>query len=1092
MKIQIEKEILGSLLEEQGDSTLAATENVSREAEKYGWILNEKEDTPYSRDYASFSYFFNPGNNCYTFLHWQAGHVSFPANSRYYTTRCMYEISDEKIKETDYNFIGLINALPRMKKQKEKDYSPTEFIDVKDANVSNHNISEILLSAVLKSIEENLQVYIKLDDNYSDYYENKVLDNKKLSSLISTLHLLPKELRRYIGIAFSVDKASSEFLDNCLIIAYHKDMDIPDKSILLNWESDELKTKDVRIQKEDLSETKIEQYRQLALMVPMFIGNMDYSRNTIFTIISTAKTQIDNMLKLSTKAFDENNFKLCKSIVSIEKAYRYDDVKEKLIEDYCINSSSRNISSEQFKIFIQEEQTLSVKCKKTIDNFFIGKINEAISEKSLPTLYKEYGKIYSNLLILISQSLVKFTDEISLFRNAFESVSFSKELETELRKLAKPEIWVIGDTDYNEDLRFLYEKGIISDNLFTNIRRQCISAYILDNKYSYVFNIKPLGTDEVKQFLIAQKKVTYKMLDRLFSNKGINTMDKFFLPYREDYLVLAITSLKEKHQDYTNSPQILEQIQLLKSSETLFNKLLNSKHLQDIDSYVFWLSQLYSNKHKTSTNASLHNLGKDFLNASNTLSELCEYLLKTSPYINFKINDEDFNLTSLGNGWESNMDLIKQTPSTKIYYEALLTLKNIIVNSKKFKNWSELIVALDSPNIKEYLSNYDGKKLVALFLGLNDYNDSLGRESKIKCNTSLIEQFIECRTKQAKKIKRHALSRLFEDAEKQLCICYLDSVIWDIDITKKERSNHNNVYKIIVKKYIKSAIKCLDDKELQLYLDFYNDYLQTNSDSDGNICTLFDKSNNYLLKILYKEYCKRGLTNEDNKYTFITQFVNSKFKIHIDKKILYIIPIFITIISVILLLANSGRFKTNEDFVQNDSVLQDTLFIPQQKICLALLEDTTVVTFNVTNPSMFVYRLDSMYLDKQYIKTCKIVVIIDNNKPDTITLKETKELSSIMTRLYSQTDTSVKFDPVRLVLQNGDSLLVEYNKPLFSQCEKGMVSYILGQSNDTLLIVNNKDFIKKNGSKRELDRAVYYMWLTKLMNDSIKNKNIAY
>ena len=92
--LKLEKKILGSLETQQGDVTICSTKNVSNDSEWLCSQLNETESRPYCRDFGSFGLYLNPKNHRLTCIHWQAGHVSFPGNARYYTTRCVYEIED--------------------------------------------------------------------------------------------------------------------------------------------------------------------------------------------------------------------------------------------------------------------------------------------------------------------------------------------------------------------------------------------------------------------------------------------------------------------------------------------------------------------------------------------------------------------------------------------------------------------------------------------------------------------------------------------------------------------------------------------------------------------------------------------------------------------------------------------------------------------------------------------------------------------------------------------------------------------------------------------------------------------------------------
>ncbi len=227
MKIKIERKIFGSLVNRQADTVLEYTENTSSDGNYYGRMLSDPNNE-LSDCYAAFV--LKPGlyGQNILFIHFQGGHVSFPSNGRYYTTRAIYEVSTNEMEKINYSFSSLLPCIPRMQRWESSSWGTSpevEIPQVKSVNIKDLTDDEKKLYVILLDnfVNHNCrQLFITLTNDGGQYYENGAIDSFRLASLVKVIDCLPTDLRKRASLAFSVDGAVRELYEKALIVAYQQ------------------------------------------------------------------------------------------------------------------------------------------------------------------------------------------------------------------------------------------------------------------------------------------------------------------------------------------------------------------------------------------------------------------------------------------------------------------------------------------------------------------------------------------------------------------------------------------------------------------------------------------------------------------------------------------------------------------------------------------------------------------------------------------------------------------------------------------------------------------------------------------------------
>lgn len=356
--IKLEKKIFGSLVHTQGDTVLAYTDAVSHQADVIGMMLNGIGGNTLPKDYAALLFMFNPESQRYTFIHYQGSHVEFPENARYYTTRCIYETSKEEMASLDYLYSNVIQALPHMQRQERLNLNASKEINVEhQLPYEYHELSHeerTIYRHILASIANNTQLWIQLDNQYSDYKENGVFQSPKLKAILKAIDTLPRELRIYASLAFSTNGVPQNLIEQSLIVAYHTHPNFSVENIQgihLDW------SQQVLISPSSPSVKELKHVPQIAPLIPLFLGNVTPYRANVFKLISLIKKNIDKIISLSVNEMTENNITLCTTISEASHhVYRQEEIIEKLAD--CMISHKKEVTPEEFLAFVERHPHL--------------------------------------------------------------------------------------------------------------------------------------------------------------------------------------------------------------------------------------------------------------------------------------------------------------------------------------------------------------------------------------------------------------------------------------------------------------------------------------------------------------------------------------------------------------------------------------------------------------------------------------------------------------------------------------------------------------------------------------------------------------
>lgn len=356
--IKLEKKIFGSLVHIQGDTVLAYTDAISHQADAIGMELNGLDGITLPKEYATLLFMLNPENQRYTFIHYQGSHVEFPQNARYYTTRCIYEMSKEDMERLDYLYSNLVQVLPRIQRQEHLDLNASKVINVEQQRPYAYNQlsheERTIYRHILASIANNTQLWIQLDNQYSDYKENGVFHSPKLNAILKAIDTLPRELRTYASLAFSTNGVPHGLVEQSLIVAYHANpcLSVNDmQGVHLDWSHEAL------VSPSSPSVKELNHVPQIAPLVPVFIGNVAPYRSNVFKLISLIKKNIDKIIGLDVNEMTENNITLCTTISEGNcHVYRYEEIIEKLAD--CMISHRKEVTLEEFRAFVERHPHL--------------------------------------------------------------------------------------------------------------------------------------------------------------------------------------------------------------------------------------------------------------------------------------------------------------------------------------------------------------------------------------------------------------------------------------------------------------------------------------------------------------------------------------------------------------------------------------------------------------------------------------------------------------------------------------------------------------------------------------------------------------
>jgi hypothetical protein len=275
------------------------------------------------------------------------------------------------VKEYNYDVLSIVNALPDMKVYNNRNdiTGITELLLENETGKYDKGVVLQLENVLLYAIIQRKQIFIQLNDDEKDWYENNVKTHKLSQSILKSFESLSKlSLGCFISFAFSVDNAYDTFIKEVLVVTYHNNIDIPDDAIKLEWSGKELTgiTKDIKnVDKKALEELKILIKLLELLDREIIFENIDILKKDLSI---TKDSSIDDEQKERIKKITlcDVPFSEKKEIAKI-CAWKITDSKE--WEEYISNLDKKLVDRSEFKPDAEERFNKKLATVESLENY---------------------------------------------------------------------------------------------------------------------------------------------------------------------------------------------------------------------------------------------------------------------------------------------------------------------------------------------------------------------------------------------------------------------------------------------------------------------------------------------------------------------------------------------------------------------------------------------------------------------------------------------------------------------------------------------------------------------------------------------------
>lgn len=240
MNINIEHKVYGSLIGEKGDKVLSYTSGISMGADALSSELDAGEHSP---QHATLLFLYRHEVGRYTYLHYQAQHVNFPDEARYYHTRIISEVTDADLQRVGYHHAAVLPLLPAMCQMKAVAGVVPASAPATAPEVSPQAQQHPLRPYILASIAQRLPLCIQLAGIApSELYADAVRTHPRLSQLMAVISSLPLPLRRLVSVGFGCD-GTTPFLNRLQVIAYVPDAErpMPEGGVVVEWDGQQVR-----------------------------------------------------------------------------------------------------------------------------------------------------------------------------------------------------------------------------------------------------------------------------------------------------------------------------------------------------------------------------------------------------------------------------------------------------------------------------------------------------------------------------------------------------------------------------------------------------------------------------------------------------------------------------------------------------------------------------------------------------------------------------------------------------------------------------------------------------------------------------------
>lgn len=242
MKIIVEHKVLGAPVNDRGDGTLSVTNKVSER----GVMLLSDFYAP--ADHASMLFFLYPGTGLYTIMHYQAKFTAFPEHNRWYDERALYELTPSEFEKIKFSYASLLPALNKFGEYNSRYYGASNELEAQlVGNISEQSGDSsvrLLKNAITQAVLGNRKIFVKLG-NSDKLKGDDIRNSSKLKILLSAISQLPESWRRYISVAYGVEKVSRIFeriATEMVVFAVFDDVsawgEYAENAVVIDWKTD--------------------------------------------------------------------------------------------------------------------------------------------------------------------------------------------------------------------------------------------------------------------------------------------------------------------------------------------------------------------------------------------------------------------------------------------------------------------------------------------------------------------------------------------------------------------------------------------------------------------------------------------------------------------------------------------------------------------------------------------------------------------------------------------------------------------------------------------------------------------------------------
>lgn len=212
MTLQVEYKVMGSLASTPGDTVLTYTPGVSAQADVLCSWLNRGAEEHTTAFYA----FVHPENGLLTLAFTQGAAVRF-GSSRAYTTRSVFELTQEECMRQGWLLTPLVTALRTVQTEQHEEAATQadHHLMVQDYATERLTEEERRLSqTIAQCVRKDKRLFIRLGE-----------DEHQLPTLLHAIDALPDDLRRQVSLGFNVSSrcAASRMLAPYLRVIAHRD-----------------------------------------------------------------------------------------------------------------------------------------------------------------------------------------------------------------------------------------------------------------------------------------------------------------------------------------------------------------------------------------------------------------------------------------------------------------------------------------------------------------------------------------------------------------------------------------------------------------------------------------------------------------------------------------------------------------------------------------------------------------------------------------------------------------------------------------------------------------------------------------------------